>query len=180
MRESSKAALSGIICALSVVIMMTTYISPLLVYTAPPIAGLLLIIIINEINTKWAVGTYFAVSLLSVFLIADKESSVFFTLFFGFFPIASTLIDKKIRKKIVAFVMKFLIFNVSCAISLTVCIYVLGVDYEDIFGDGMALAVVFIVLFEILFLVYNVLVSKLHQLYVMKFSKRVRKMFNIK
>ena len=65
MRESSKAALCGIVAALAVVIMMITYISPVLVYTAPPFAGLILLLIVNEVSFSRAVGTYFAVSLLS-------------------------------------------------------------------------------------------------------------------
>lgn len=180
MRESSKAALSGIICALSVVTMMSTYISPLLVYTAPPIAGLLLLIIINEIDCKWALGTYFAVSFLSIFLIADKESSVFFVMFFGYFPIISNLLQRKIKSKTVSFILKFLIFNVACAVSLFICIYILGVSYEDVFGEGAVFAIIFAVLFEILFVVYNALVIRLQELYVLKFSKGIKKMFNIK
>lgn len=180
MRESSKAALSGIICALSVVTMMSTYISPLLVYTAPPIAGLLLLIIINEIDCKWTLGTYFAVSFLSIFLIADKESSVFFVMFFGYFPIISNLLQRKIKSKTVSFILKFLVFNVACAVSLFICIFILGVSYEDVFGEGAVFAIIFAVLFEILFVVYNALVIRLQELYVLKFSKGIKKMFNIK
>ena len=78
MRESSKAALGGIVSALAVIAMLVTYLSPLLVYTAPPLAGILLILIVNEIGYRWAFGTYVSISLLSVFLIADKESAVFY------------------------------------------------------------------------------------------------------
>ena len=60
MRESSKAALCGMVAALAVVIMMITYISPVLVYTAPPFAGLILLLIVNEVGFSRAVGTYFA------------------------------------------------------------------------------------------------------------------------
>ncbi len=64
MRESSKAALGGIIAALSVSMMLLTYLSPLLVYTAPVLAGLLLLIIVNEIGYRWAIGTYAAIGML--------------------------------------------------------------------------------------------------------------------
>lgn len=180
MRESSKAALGGIVSALAVVIMLSTYISPLLVYTAPPIAGLLLLVIINEIGHKWAVGTYFVISLLSVFVIADKESAVFFALFFGHFPIFSSFINSKIKNKTVGFILKFLIFNISCAFALSICIFVLGIDYEDVFGDTLFLTLVFIILFEFLFLVYNMLVMRLQELYQIKFSKKIKKLFNIR
>ena len=73
--------------------MLITYFSPLLVYTAPPFAGILLIVIVNEIGYRWALGTYVAISLLSVFLIADKESAVYFTMFFGYYPILKLLME---------------------------------------------------------------------------------------
>ena len=76
LRESTKASLGGIIAALSIVIMLLTYVSPLLVYTAPPFAGILLLIIINELGFRWSVATFAAVSLLSVFIIVC-------TFFFG-------------------------------------------------------------------------------------------------
>ena len=63
MKESSKAALGGIVSALAVVVMLCTYISPLLVYTAPPFAGVLLLLIVNELGYKWSLGTFFAISL---------------------------------------------------------------------------------------------------------------------
>lgn len=180
MRESSKAALGGIVSALAVVVMLSTYISPLLVYTAPPVAGLLLLIIINEIDYKWAIGTYAAISLLSVFIIADKESAIFFTLFFGHFPISATFIDRRLKSGIIKLFLKFTVFNISCASALALCIFVLGVSYSDIFGETLMLTVLFIVLFEILFFVYNILVARLQELYILKFRKKIKKLFNLR
>ncbi len=180
MRESSKAALGGIIAALAVAVMLSTYISPFLVYTAPPVAGLLLLIIINEIDYKWAIGTFTAISFLAAFLIADKESSVFFTLFFGHFPISASFINEKVKNRFLNFMLKLFVYNVSCFSALSICIFVLGINFEDIFGDTAAMAVLFILLFEILFFVYNILLERLQQLYVLRFSKKIKKLFNIR
>ena len=109
MRESTKASLGGIIAALSIVIMLLTYVSPLLVYTAPPFAGILLLIIINELGFRWSAATFAAVSLLSVFIIADKEAAVFYTMFFGYYPILVTVINKAVKNKLVNFVIKFFV-----------------------------------------------------------------------
>ena len=98
MRESTKAALGGIVSALAVIVMLVTYLSPLLVYTAPPFAGILLILIVNELGNKWAVGTYVSISLLSIFFIADKESAVFFTMFFGYYPILKLWMDAHLKR----------------------------------------------------------------------------------
>lgn len=180
MRESSKAALCGIISALAIVIMLSTYISPLLVYTAPPMAGLLLLIIIKELGYKWASGAYVTISLLSVFLIADKESSVFFTFFFGYFPILSIFLNSKIKNRALNLILKLICFNCALILALSMCIFVLGLSFDDIFSDGVAFTIAFIVAFEILFFIYNLLVSRLEDLYDIKLKKTIRKLFNIK
>ena len=114
MKQSAKAAIGGIVSSLAIVIMLCTYISPLLVYTAPPFAGLLLILSVNEVGYKWAFGTYVSISILSLLFIADKESAVFFSMFFGYFPILTLYLEKRIRWFIVKFLIKLLIFNISC------------------------------------------------------------------
>ncbi|MBR3767891.1 MAG: hypothetical protein IKL10_06595 [Clostridia bacterium] len=180
MRESSKAALGGIVSALAIVIMLSTYISPLLVYTAPPFAGLLLLLIVNELGYKWSVGTYVSISLLSIFLIADKESAVFFTMFFGYFPILSVFFENRIKNKILRYIIKLKIFDISCFLSIMICIYVFGISYDDLTQDGLIFTIAFILLMNVLFVVYDILVVRLQQLYLIKFKKRFRKLFNIK
>lgn len=177
MRESSKAALGGIVAALSVVIMLSTYISPLLVYTAPPFAGLLLIFILKEIGYSWAFGTYTAVSLLSVFIIADKESAVFFTFFFGFYPILRAFLCEKIKLKPISFLLGLVVFNISLLISVTICSKVFGIDYSEFTDGGKAMVLLFIVLMNMVFAAYDFLFLKLNVLYDGLISKKVKRFF---
>lgn len=177
MRESSKAALGGIVAALAVVVMLATYISPLLVYTAPPFAGLLLIFIIKEIGYSWAFGTYAAVSLLSVFVIADKESAVFFTFFFGFYPILRSFLCKKISIKPLSFFIGLVIFNISLIVSVWFCSYVFGIDYSEITSGGKSVIILFYGLMNVVFVVYDYLFLKLNVLYDRTLSGKVKKLF---
>ena len=180
LRESTKASLGGIIAALSIVIMLLTYVSPLLVYTAPPFAGILLLIIINELGFRWSVATFAAVSLLSVFIIADKEAAVFYTMFFGYYPILVTGINKAVKNKLVNFVIKFFVCNIACIISIFVCTFFFGVSYDDIFSEGLWFIIAFILLMNVFFVIYDNLITKLQLLYVMKIQKKIRKLFNIR
>ena len=177
MRESAKAALGGIISALAVVVMLITYFSPLLVYTAPPFAGILLIVIVNEIGYRWAFGTYAAISLLSVFLIADKESAVYFTMFFGYYPILKLLMDGKLRLKALRVILKVLLCNASIAASVALCIFVFHIPYDDLTDKGMVLPIVFLVLLNMLLFVYDRLVTALQLLYQKKIGNRIRRIF---
>ena len=177
MRESSKAALGGIISALAVVVMLITYFSPLLVYTAPPFAGILLIVIVNEMGYRWAFGTYVAISLLSVFLIADKESAVYFAMFFGYYPILKLLMDSKLKVKALRVVLKILLFNCAIAASVALCIYVFHIPYDDLTEKGYILPIVFLVMLNVLLYIYDRLVTALQLLYVNKIGVRIKRIF---
>lgn len=177
MRESSKAALGGIIAALSIVIMLVTYVSPLLVYTAPPFAGLLLIVIVYEMGYGWAFGTYAAVSLLSVFMIADKEAALFFTMFFGYYPLLREWMHKKIKNSALCYLPEILIFNVMTIGAGLIGAFFFNVDYSELTEGGRAFLILFWVLMNVVFFVYDFLVDRLVKLYVNKIQKRIRGLF---
>lgn len=177
MRESSKAALGGIIAALSVVIMLATYLSPLLVYTAPPFAGILLIVIMEELDLKWAAGTFTAIGLLSLFMIADKEAAVFFVFFFGYYPIVREFLRTKIKQKFLLFFIGLLLFNVSCAAAISVCAFVLHIDYSDFYADGKFVIVISAVLMNAVFVVYDFLILRVHDYYQTKLKHRIKNIF---
>ncbi len=178
MRESSKTALGGIVAALAVVIMLITYISPLLVYTAPPFAGILLIIIIKEIGRKWAFGTYAAISVLSMLFIADKEAAVFFVFFFGYYPILRDILTRKIRKKAVLIALKMLIFNLALLSAVFVCAYVFNIDYSEFSDSGTAMLVLFWVLMNVVFVTYDFLLSRILILYDIRIKKEFARLFH--
>ena len=177
MRESSKAALGGIISALAVVVMLVTYFSPLLVYTAPPFAGLLLLVIVNEMGYRWAIGTYAAISLLSVFLIADKESAVYFTMFFGYYPILKQYMDSHIKYRGIRVILKVLEFNAAIAASVAICSFVFHIPYDDLTEKGFAMLIVFWVMLNVLLYIYDRLITALQTIYEKKLGKQIKKIF---
>ncbi len=180
MRESTKASLGGIISALAIVIMLTTYISPLLVYTAPPFAGLLLLIIVNELGYKWSIGTFLSISILSVFIIADKESAVFFAMFFGYYPILATFFNKRVSNRFLNYIIKFFVFNISCLAAVFCCSFFFGISYSDVLNEGLVYIIAFILLLNIFFIIYDMLIIRLQLLYVLKLKKTIKKLFNIR
>ena len=94
-RISYRVALGGIITALCLLLMFLTGVMPLLYLALPMVAGALLLIIVSEIGTGWAVLTYAAVSLLSIFVTFDKEAALIFILFFGHYPILRQQLEKQ-------------------------------------------------------------------------------------
>ena len=177
MRDSSKSALGGIIAALSVSIMLLTYLSPFFVYTAPQFAGVTLLVIVAELGYKWAFGAYAAISLLSLFLIADKEAAVFYVMLFGYYPILRGLIEQKIRNTALRVIVKLLLFNAALLISVAVCNYVFMIDYGELMEEGWFILALYIVLMNIALFVYDHLLRICSDIYMRRLHKRIRGLF---
>ena len=78
MKNTSLTALGGIVTALSILFMFLSALLPFMTYVVPAFAGLLLIVTVREVDLKWSVYIYIAVSVLSLLVIADKESAVMY------------------------------------------------------------------------------------------------------
>ncbi len=163
------------VTALSVIIMMLTVI-PVLTYTAPAFAGILLMLIVIEMNKKWAFGVYVAVSVLGLLLATDKEASVMYIAFFGYYPILKAVLEAKLPRA-AEYILKFLIFNVSMIVSYFVLIKVFGMPMDDMNELGKYGPLILLAMGNVVFLLYDVALTKLVIVYQMKFQKRFRKLF---
>lgn len=180
MRESYKTTICGVTASLALVLMLLTYIAPVLTYTSPPFAGVLLILIMIEVGYGWAVGTYAAISLLAIFLLSDKEAAVMFITFFGYYPMLRSLFEQKIKLKAVRYILSLIIYNIAIALAVVVSMYVFGVDYDD-FGDfGKYSVVITVVLMNVIFVLYDYLVEKLIFAYHIRWQKNLHKIFQKK
>ena len=165
------------ISALSVVMMLITYLSPLLVYTAPIFAGILLIVIVDEMGMKWAWGTFAAISLLSLFVIADKEAAVFYTMFFGYYPILKEFLAKKLRAGWLRLMLECVEFNLAIAAAILISAFVFHIDYSELYEKGKIFIAFYLFAMNVCFFGYNYLLTIVHRLYQEKIRKRVKKIF---
>ena len=138
--------------------------------------GLLLLIMVIEIDKKWATVVYIAVSLLSLLLIADKEAAVMYAAFFGYYPIIKQPLEKYLNKYL-CWVIKLLIFNISVILSYLLLIFVFNLSMDD-FGDftKTALALVYVA-FNAVFVLYDIALTRMITAYIMKWQKHFRKIF---
>lgn len=175
MKQSSKTAVSAMTAALSVIIMMLTVI-PVLTYTSPAFAGILLMLIVIEIDKKWAFGVYAAVGILGLLLATDKEASVMYIVFFGYYPIIKAILESKLSR-ILEYAVKFLIFNASMVASYFVLIKVFGMPMDDMNELGKYGPLILLGMGNIVFILYDISLTKLVILYRIKWQKKFRKLF---
>ena len=125
-KQSVRIAVSGILTALSVLLMLGGGLIPIATYAAPMAAALLLLPVVFEFGRATAVTCYAAVSLVSLMLTTDKEAALFY-IFIGYYPVLKWDLDR-IRTRPVRVLAKFLVFNLSLGLMYALLCFVLHLD----------------------------------------------------
>lgn len=108
--ESQKIALCGVLSALSVVVLLVGNVLQIGTYAAPMLASFLLIPVLEDYGKKYALLLYAVVSLLSLFLVPDKELVLFYVLVLGYYPVLRVRLNN-IRRGVLRWMAKFGCFN---------------------------------------------------------------------
>jgi len=170
--------------ALSVVLLIPTAVD-LFVYALPAIAGFLTLFCVIELGKSWAFGVYLATAILSLLLVPNKEAAVMYTAFFGYYAIVKALLESH-TPRVVEYLLKFIIFNVSVFVAYLVLIHLFGMPLDEILGiDGdvwwSKYAVpVMLVMGNVVFLVLDFALTRMAMVYLKVFQPRVRKLFRFK
>ena len=172
-RRSSQVALGGIFSALCLICMMITII-PFGTYALPVLAGALLFPVVIEVGSRTAVLVYISVSLLSVFLVPDKEAVMLFVVFFGYYPILKEKMEK-LRPLWVERVVKFLVFNASVTLGYYITLYVIGVArmIEDFGEAGTIFMIIMLLMGNAFFFLYDIALTRYISLYLYRFRKKL-------
>lgn len=167
MKKTRYTTISGMVSALSVVIMLLTNVMPSMMYVIPIVTGAIVFAVNEIIGKKWAVGVFFVTSLISFILLTDKETALNYTLFFGYYPLLKPIFEK--LPKVLSWVVKLVTFNVAItAIGLIVTfIFKLPFLDEDL---GKFTIPLFAVMFNLVFIMYDVMFTV--------FKKRLAPLFD--
>lgn len=176
MKQSSKCALGGIVAALSLVMMISVAIIPFLTYALPAAAGLLIVIIVMEIDKKWAFGVYCTVAILGMLLVPDKEVAVMYLAFFGYYPILKAVTESKLPAAI-GWMVKVASFVGTMVISYFLMIKFMGVTIDEVDEIGIIAIPLLLGLGTFAFVIYDIALTKLITLYIAKWRKYFRKYF---
>ncbi len=177
MKNSAKTALGGMISALSLTIMLLTAVIPYLTYALPAISGALLVLMVIEINKKWAFCAYAAISILSFLILPDKEAAMMYVAFFGYYPVLKPLLESKISNNKLCWIIKGLVFNVAVVIAYLVIVNVFGIPLEEMEEYGKWGIVILLLMGNVMFVLYDICITRLVTLYLKKWQKRFRKLF---
>ena len=174
MKKTSKITFSAIMAALAVTVMLLSFF-PYLTYAIPAIASAFIMVVVIEIDIKWASLSYLASALISLFL-PEPESKLLFVFFFGFYPILKAVIEK-FRKPKIEWIFKILLFNICVVIIYFAFAAVINLSLDDFGALGKYGVWVLWFLGNIVFVIYDIAVSRLAMMYMAVLHPKFKKMF---
>ena len=176
-RLSKKVAVCGVICSLGVVVILLGGLFPFLEFTVPAIAGVLLILLITEYGYKWALFSYVIISLLSLIVAAFRmESVLLFIAFFGYYPILKSKLET-LKSRVLQMIFKYICFNfaVISFYALTYYIFKLSFIIEQFKDISKIMLPVLLIMANVTFLFYDIVISRLTYIYVQRVRKNIYK-----
>lgn len=142
-------AIGAIVSALAVVLLYISCLLPTLQLTVVAIAGILSAAVVIESGAARAALVYVCVSILSLLLLPDKSSAVFYVFFFGHYPIVKYEVER-IRKPILGWSIKILCGNLCIgAIALLLALFFPEWSFEYPLWIVWVLGIAVFVLFDL-------------------------------
>ena len=172
MKKSFKIAFGGIISAFSVILILLGNI-PMAEYVGPTFAGILLAWAVIEMGAIQSLWVFAASGLLSFLLSGNKEPVMLYVLFFGYFPTLKDVLQRKVKLRVVRWVIKVIVFNVSMVVAYLLLVYVFGMPLEDMQDFGKYTVLILLAGGNALMVVVDFCIEKLSVLYKLKWQKRV-------
>lgn len=178
-KKSFLVAFSGLICALSLVVLFLTGIIPFATYSLPCIAGFLLVTTMVECGDSWAWLSYIAVSFLAIILTPDREAALMYIIFFGYYPMLKKYLER-IPSRLLEWAAKISLFLISIAAGYFGAIYLLGMNYllEEANEFGKYSFLIVAGSGTAVFVLYDIALTRLISVYILYLRKKIFRRFH--
>lgn len=174
MKSSLKVSLGGAAAALGLVLMFMTSLIPVGTYAFPAFAGMLLVVIVIELNYVFALSVYAVTALLAFLFVTDKEAALLYAVFLGYYPVIKSLIER-IRLRPIQYVIKLAVFNATMIGAFYIALYLLSIPSESFNINGVYLPWLFLLIGNATFIVYDICITRIVILYMQKWHNRFNK-----
>ena len=162
---TKKLALSAVLCALGVVMLLLGSVISALDLTMVAFASIFIFFAVLEMGNPYQYLIYATTSMLSILLLPDKFAAFLYLIFGGIYPILKRFFER--LPNVISWVMKLLYFNAVIAAMVLGSKYLFGVDEE-------ALEISLFVLGNAAFIVYDVAMTRLLTMYMLKLRKKLK------
>ena len=173
MKKTTKITLCALCTALATAFMLTSYF-PYLTYAIPAVAGLITMVPLIEIGAIWGVATY-AVSAPLVLFFGEIEASLLYVFLFGYYPVLKAVVER-INKVWIEWPIKLLCFNIAVLGAYFVSSSVFMISFNDLGDFGKYGTVVFLVLCNSVFVLYDIAISRVSVLYMARIHPKIKRL----
>lgn len=167
MKKKTRAvAFAGIISALCVVLLYLGSIIDVLDYSVSAICGILVTLISVEFGNRTGLSVWIVSSILSLLILPQKFSALLFILFCGWYTFVKKTYEKLPRA--VSWMLKLITFNAVLLVIFFITLKVLLIE-----GLGFVSVAGIVVISNFVFIIYDILLTKLTFLYIVSWRKRL-------
>lgn len=165
-KKTRAIAFSGIISALCVVFLYLGSIVEVLDYSVSALCGILVTLVTVEFGNRTGISVWLVSSVLALIILPVKFSALLFIAFCGWYTFVKKVLEK--FPKLISWILKLLCFNAV----LTV-IFFITVKFLLIEGVGIITGAATVILSNFVFIIYDILLTKLTFLYIVSWRKRL-------
>lgn len=167
MNKIKKLTVSAILVAFSIVLLYLASVFPVLSLSLIAVAGLLPAVVVIECGVASAAVMYIASCALALLLVPDKSCAILYAVLFGNYPFVKYF-SERVRSRLLSWGIKFAVANALFALLFFVF---RSVMLSFVPGDIMT-ALIF-VMFQIVFVLYDLCFTKLTGFYMVRIHPHI-------
>lgn len=183
-KKTKQLTVSSLLCAIGVALLFVGSVVETLDLSMAALASFLCVFAVIELSGKYSWMIYAATGLLSVILMPYSMGGWFYLLFFGYYPIIKEKLEK--LKKPVEWLLKIITLNLALIICVFAAYFLFFGQTEGksvfdaftlVFGDsgvGEIMAIVIYALVNVVFVIYDIALTRLITLYFYKIRHRFK------
>ena len=169
MKNTKRIALCGIFAALSLVVMYVAAVTEMLSLCGMIVAVFAVMFLYIEFGAKTALSVYGVISVLTVLILPDKFTAVFFAVYAGYYPIIKAKFES-MKNRTVSWLCKLVSFNFVLVLLIILSKYVASMETET-----MAIEAAVLVLANVTFVMADILATRMITLYLRKYRPQIKK-----
>lgn len=170
--RTASIALCGVLAALAICFMLLGGLIPFATFCCPVLASALLVPIAERCGRRLALVWYAAVSILCLLLAPDMEANLLF-LFLGYYPILRVTLACRVKEPL-QLPVKLIWFNAATILvyALMIFLFKLQAVMDEFYESGAWLLAALLVGGNLTFLLYDLLLERLTNLYYHRKHRR--------
>lgn len=176
MKKTGKITFSAILAALAAVFMITSFF-PFLTYGIPALASLFIMVAVVEMGVKWGLAVYIVSAVLVGILPGDPEAKLIYIALLGYYPVIKAVFESRCSR-VLEHVIKFAVFNSMLLLTYGVIAGLLGIELGDMGEFGKYTAVILVTLANIVFIIYDVMITRVSVWYSFRFHNKISRYLN--